>query len=183
MADSGELTEPERRRILGFARAVISAGCAGGGEPEVPDIPRLAELGSCFVTLREAGEVRGCIGSLESFEPLAENLRRNAENAAFSDPAFPPLEADELNFVTLEVSIPAPALRIGSPDELTPGRDGAILVFRGRRSVFLPHTIAERRWSAAETWDNLARKAGAEPGVWRSPEAELYIFRCETFSE
>ena len=183
MAEPVGFTPAERRGILGFVRMVLSSACGGGAEPEAPAIPRLAAPGACFVTLRESGEVRGCIGSVEAFESLAENLRRNAENAAFADPAFPPLDADELNFVTLEVSVLSPPRRLDAPETFVPGRDGALLVSSGRRAVFLPQVATEMGWSAGETLDNLARKAGAAPGAWRSGEAELYVFRCETFSE
>lgn len=177
------LSPDERRRILGFVRGVISAACAGGGEPETPDIPCLAEKGACFVTLRENGEMRGCIGSLEPFESLADNLRRNAENAAFSDPAFPPLEADELAFVAIEVSILASPRRLASPEAADLEHDGLLLVAGNRRAVFLPQVAKEQRWSLAEAWENLARKAGLAPDSWRENSTELYAFAVASFGE
>jgi len=180
---TGNFTSEERRRILGFVRAVISCACGGGKDPEAPDIPRLAEKGACFVTLREGGAVRGCIGSVEAFETLADNLRRNAENAAFADPAFPPLEADELNFVTVELSILSAPRRLKSAEDAEPGHDGLLLKNGPRRAVFLPRVIAEQRWDLADAWTNLARKAGLPPEAWRDPAAELYAFGCESFSE
>ena len=125
------LSLDERRRILGFVRGTVSAACAGGSEPETPDIPCLAEKGACFVTLRENGEISGCIGTLEPFESLADNLRRNAENAAFSDPASPPLEADELAFTTIEVSILAAPRRLASPEEADLEREGRVALRHG----------------------------------------------------
>lgn len=178
-----ELSRDDERRILGFVRGAISAACAGGNEPETPDIPRLAEKGACFVTLRENGEMRGCIGSLEAFESLADNLRRNAENAAFSDPAFPPLEADELAFTTVEVSILGSPRRLAFPEEADLERDGLLLVSGSRRAVFLPQVIKEQRWSTTEAWEHLARKAGLAPGAWREKATELYAFGVESFSE
>ena len=177
------VTRDEEQKILGFVRGVISAACAGGSDPERPELPCLAETGACFVTLRENGEMRGCIGSLEPFESLADNLRRNAENAAFSDPAFPPLEADELGFVTVEVSLLAAPRRLASPEEADLEHDGLLLVSGSRRAVFLPQVIREQRWSAAEAWENLARKAGLAAGAWREGTAELYAFGVESFSE
>jgi len=177
------LSLDERRRILGFVRGAVSAACAGGSEPETPDIPCLAEKGACFVTLRENGEIRGCIGTLEPFESLADNLRRNAENAAFSDPAFPPLEADELAFTTIEVSLLASPRRLSSPEEADLEREGLLIVAGNRRAVFLPQVVREQRWNMAEAWENLARKAGLPPGSWREPATELYAFQVDNFSE
>ena len=162
---------------------MISAACAGGGEPETPDVPCLAEKGACFVTLRENGEMRGCIGTLEPFESLADNLRRNAENAAFSDPAFPPLEADELAFTTIEVSLLYPPRRLSAPEEADLARDGLLIVAGTRRAVFLPQVMEEQRWSMAEAWENLARKAGLAADSWREKTTELYAFGVENFSE
>ena len=177
------LSREEERKILGFVRGVISAACAGGNDPETPDIPRLAEKGACFVTLRENGEMRGCIGTLEAFESLADNLRRNAENAAFSDPAFPPLDADELAFTAVEVSILAAPRRLASPEEADLERDGLLIVSGTRRAVFLPQVIKEQRWSMAEAWENLARKAGLDSGAWLEKATELYAFGVESFGE
>ena len=178
-----ELTPDERRQILGYLRGVLSAACAGGRDPEVPELPVLAAHGACFVTLRENGGVRGCIGRVEAFEPLAENLRRNAENAAFSDPAFPPLEADELAFTTIEVALPAPPRRLASPEEPDLERDGLLIVSGSRRAVFLPGTVAEQRWTLPEAWEQLALKAGLPPDAWRDPATGLYAFECEIFAE
>ena len=178
-----ELSREERLRILGFVRGVISAACAGGSDPEAPEIPCLAEKGACFVTLRENGGMRGCIGTLTPFESLADNLRRNAENAAFSDPAFPPLEADELAFTTIEVSILSSPRRLASPEEADLEREGLLIVSGPRRAVFLPQVIREQRWSMAEAWENLARKAGLAAGSWREKTTELYAFGVASFSE
>ena len=177
------LLPDEARKLLGFVRGVISAACAGGRDPEAPDLPILAENGACFVTLRENGEIRGCIGTLEPFESLADNLRRNAENAAFSDPAFPPLEADELAFTTVEVALLGPPRRLASPEAADLEREGLLIVSGKSRAVFLPQVIREQRWSMAEAWENLARKAGLAADAWRTDTAELYAFGVESFSE
>jgi hypothetical protein len=178
-----KLTLDEQRKILGYVRGVLSAACAGGRDPEAPELPVLAAPGACFVTLRENGNVRGCIGSVEAFEPLADNLRRNAENAAFSDPAFPPLEADELAFTTVEVALPSPPRRLAAPEEPDLERDGLLIVLGTRRAVFLPGTVAEQRWTLPEAWEQLALKVGLPPGAWRDPATGLYAFECEIFAE
>ena len=176
------LSPGERRAILGFVRAVIAAEAGGGGDPEPPPLPLLDELGACFVTLREGADIRGCIGSAEAFEPLADNLRRNAVNAAFSDPAFPPLELDELNFVTIEVALlsaPVPT----APEAVVPGRDGVIIATAGRRALFLPEVASAQNWSKEELLEQLARKAGADESVLRAPGTTIYTFQTERFSE
>ena len=177
------LSAHERQTILGFVRSVIAAEAGGGPDPDTPPLPLLDEPGACFVTLREGADIRGCIGSAEAFEPLADNLRRNAVNAAFSDPAFPPLELDELNYVTIEVALLSAPTKT-APEAVVPGRDGVILATaEGRRALFLPEVAAAQNWTKEELLANLARKAGADETVLGAPGTTIYTFQTERFSE
>ena len=107
-------TREERGQLLRFVREVIESDLVGAELPSPPPLPRLAEPGACFVTLKEGGDLRGCIGNIEAFEPLGENLIRNAINASQSDPRFPPLDLEELPGTTIELSILTPATAIAS---------------------------------------------------------------------
>lgn len=177
------LSPRERQAVLGFVRSVIAAEAGGGPDPDVPPLPLLDAPGACFVTLREGADIRGCIGSAEAFEPLADNLRRNAVNAAFADPAFPPLELDELNYVTIEVALLSAPQRT-DPDAVVPGRDGVIIeTAAGRRALFLPEVAAAQSWSREELLAHLARKAGADDSAPHSPDTIIYTFQTERFSE
>ena len=177
------LSAHERQAILGFVRSVIAAEAGGGPDPDTPPLPLLDEPGACFVTLREGAEIRGCIGSAEAFEPLADNLRRNAVNAAFSDPAFPPLELDELNYVTIEVALPSVPRRT-APEAVVPGRDGVIIeTAGGRRALLLPEVAAAQNWNREELLAHLARKAGADDSAPNSPDTIIHTFQTERFSE
>ena len=177
------LTPHERQAVLGFVRSVIAAEAGGGRDPEVPPLPLLDAPGACFVTLREGADIRGCIGSAEAFEPLADNLRRNAVNAAFADPAFPPLELDELHYVTIEVALVS-APRRSAPEAVVSGRDGVIIeTAEGRRALFLPEIAAAHNWSREELLEHLAHKAGADGSALRAPGTIIYTFQTERFSE
>ena len=164
-------TRAERVRLLQFVREALERDLAGAELPAPPPFPRLAETGSCFVTLKEAGELRGCIGNIEAFEPLGENLLRNAINASQSDPRFPPLEAEELPFILIELSILTPASPIASAEEFRIGQDGIILRLGGRGAVFLPQVAPD------------SRKAGLPENAWQWPQAELFTFQAEVFGE
>ena len=118
---SAFFSESQQQQIVTFARAVIGAELARTTAPALPDLPGLNKKGSCFVTLQLNGELRGCIGNIEAFETLGENLRRNALNAAFNDPRFPALTQDEFNKVEIEVSLLTPAEPISSLDEFVVG--------------------------------------------------------------
>lgn len=176
-------TRAERVRLLQFVREALERDLAGAELPAPPPFPRLAETGSCFVTLKEAGELRGCIGNIEAFEPLGENLLRNAINASQSDPRFPPLEAEELPFILIELSILTPASPIASAEEFRIGQDGIILRLGGRGAVFLPQVAPEQHWDRETTLRYLSRKAGLPEDAWRRPEARLFTFQAEVFGE
>lgn len=176
-------TRAERVRLLQFVREALERDLAGAELPALPPFPRLAETGSCFVTLKEAGELRGCIGNIEAFEPLGENLLRNAINASQSDPRFPPLEAEELPFILIELSILTPASPIASAEEFRIGQDGIILRLGGRGAVFLPQVAPEQHWDRETTLRYLSRKAGLPEDAWRRPEARLFTFQAEVFGE
>ena len=176
-------TRAERVRLLQFVREALERDLAGAELPAPPPFPRLAETGSCFVTLKEAGELRGCIGNIEAFEPLGENLLRNAINASQSDPRFPPLEAEELPFILIELSILTPASPIASAEEFRIGQDGIILRLGGRGAVFLPQVGPEQHWDRETTLRYLSRKAGLPEDAWRRPEARLFTFQAEVFGE
>lgn len=176
-------TPEERRQLLHFVREVIECDLAGAELPAPPPVPRLTEPGSCFVTLEEDGDLRGCIGNLEAFEPLGENLLRNAINASRSDPRFPPVEAEELPHILIELSILTLASPIESVEEFRIGLDGIILRAAGRSAVFLPQVAPEQHWDRETTLRYLSRKAGLPDDAWRRPGARFFTFQAEVFGE
>ena len=176
-------TREERGQLLRFVREVIESDLVGAELPSPPPLPRLAEPGACFVTLKEGGDLRGCIGNIEAFEPLGENLIRNAINASQSDPRVPPLELEELPGTTIELSILTPATAIASPEEFRVGEDGIILRAAGRGAVFLPQVAPEQHWDRETTLRYLSRKAGLPENAWQWPQAELFTFQAEVFGE
>jgi AmmeMemoRadiSam system protein A len=142
---------------------------AGGTAPGAH--AALGALGATFVTLTQAGELRGCIGTLEAHRPLRHDVEQNALSAAFHDPRFAPLAADEYEITRIEVSLltaPVP-LPVADEDDLLrklrPGVDGIVLAWRGRRATFLPQvwdTLAEPRDFVAA----LKQKAGLGARFW-----------------
>jgi len=176
--------EADRAAVCGFVRGVIAAELAGSPDPAIPAVPVLKEQGACFVTLHDAsGNLRGCIGNLQAYEPLGDNLRHNALNAAFRDPRFPPLESEELSEVRIEVSILSAPVPIAGPEEFEIGTHGIILQQFGRSAVFLPQVAPEQGWDRETTLNFLARKAGLAADAWRQPGARFFVFTATVFGE
>ena len=165
------MTDPLGNELLRQARAAISEALGGPPCPLPVNLPELNEPGATFVTLTRAGELRGCIGSLEAHRALALDVAQNALAAAFRDPRFAPLARDELAQIRVEVSLLSVAEPFPVVDEadaiarLRPGIDGVILSHGQRRATFLPQvweTLPEARQFLAQ----LKRKAGLPPELW-----------------
>lgn len=164
MADLGAV-------LLAQARAAITAQLGGPASAPAPALPELAQPGATFVTLTRDGALRGCIGSLVAHRPLLEDVRENAVAAAFRDPRFPPLGAEELPLTRVEVSLLTPPEPLPVRDEadllrqLQPGIDGIIFSARGRRATFLPQ-VWEQLPDPAVFLAHLRHKAGLPADYW-----------------
>lgn len=169
------------RALLALARNAIGERF---GQPPSPveALPQLDERGAVFVTLSKDGVLRGCIGSLEAQRSLREDVGANAVAAAFGDPRFPPLSAEEFEGsnggerVRIEVSLLGAAEPIDAGDgkgtdeaaalaRLRPRVDGVILSYGNRRATFLPQV-----WDALPDPERfmaqLKMKAGLPPDFW-----------------
>ncbi|WP_052078570.1 AmmeMemoRadiSam system protein A [Spirochaeta lutea] len=142
--------------------------------------PILQEKAGAFVTLRGGrvgpGNLRGCIGRIESSLPLKDTLGDIAIDAAFRDPRFPPVSPDELPKISLEITILSEPRAISSWEQIQPGRHGIILAADGRRALFLPQVASEQGWSLEETLEQLCRKAGLPPRRFREGGVSFRIF-------
>jgi len=131
----------------------------------------LRQPGATFVTLTRAGELRGCIGSLEAKRPLLADVKENALAAAFSDPRFKPVTAAEWPGVRVEVSLLSPleTLECSSEAEalaqIRPGVDGLVIEYGHHRGTFLPQ-VWESLPEPGQFLLNLKRKAGLPPDFW-----------------
>jgi len=110
-------------------------------------------------------------------------VRENAVNAAFHDPRFPPLTADELDHVVIEISALSPLRRIEGPDDLVIGRHGVMIELGGARGLLLPQVASELGWSPVTLLEQTCRKAGLDREAWRRPDAILEAFEAEVFGE
>ena len=189
MASTEELILPTehqaRARLLtSLARSAIAAEF---GAPW-PDLPRpvwLDEPAATFVTLTLHRQLRGCIGSLEAYRSLYDDVTHNARAAAFGDPRFPPLAADELPAVRIEISVltaPQPLPCSSEADalrRLRPGIDGVIFQYAGRRATLLPQAWKQLP-EPHEFLAHLKLKAGL-PADLRADDAQLAVYQVEIF--
>lgn len=143
----------------------------------------LREDGSCFVTLHLHGQLRGCIGCVAAYQPLAENVIRNARAAAYEDSRFSRVTPEEIPDFHIEVSYITASEAIADITEFELGRHGIVLEKGRNRSVFLPQVPGEQGWDTATTLEYLSRKAGLSSHGWRDPDCQLSVFESLCFSE
>ncbi len=185
------LTPEERSILLKLARQALEEGVRGKplSPLELNTLPPcLREPGASFVTLTRDGQLRGCVGTLEAYQPLAEDVREHAIAAALNDPRFPPVTPEEVPHLRIEISCltsPQP-LEYTSPEELLtllrPGIDGVVLRRGWRRATFLPQVW--KQLPDPETFlDHLCLKMGLPAGCWREGKMEVFVYQVESFEE
>ena len=176
----------EKALMLKLARDTIARIISRQAPPNLSSLPDIfKEIRSCFVTLHDSdGNLRGCIGNIEAFEPLGDNILHNAINAAFRDPRFTPVASkDELDSLKVEISVLTPPKEIASIDEFVIGEHGIILSHGRRSSVFLPQVAPEQNWDVETTMRHLSLKAGLHSEAWRESQAKFSVFRAIVLSE
>ncbi len=183
------LLAAERQWLLRWARAAIAAELVEGqpdplADGDVPE--RLRLPGASFVTLERAGELAGCIGSLEARWPLWRDVAHNARAAAFTDPRFTPLALGELDDTAITVSVlsaldPLPAGHDALVGALRPGIDGVLLEAGGHRGTFLP-AVWEKLPDAGEFVERLVGKAGLPARSWPA-DALAWRYTTDEFAD
>jgi len=188
-----KLTFEEQKFLLRLARESMERGVKGQELPalDLDSLPlHLREEGSSFITLASRGQLRGCIGSLEAYQPLAEDVRAHAIAAALKDPRFPAVKEDELSAIQIEISRltrPVPLEYKDAMDllsKLRPYEDGVILCDYSayHRATFLPQ-VWEKVPNRAEFLSNLCYKMGLDPDLWRRQHFEVLTYQVEEFHE
>ena len=174
-----------RRDLLALARGSLEAFFRGEPPPRLGSdrSESFGEPRAIFVTLRQRGELRGCIGTLAPEGDLSRSVPRFALKAAFEDPRFPPLSPEELAACRIEISVLTAPVAVGDPAEIEVGRDGLIIEARGRRGLLLPQVATEWGFDRDRFLEEVSRKAGLPPGAWRDPGATLWRFQAEVFEE
>jgi uncharacterized protein (TIGR00296 family) len=186
------LTLEQGREIVSYARKIIESSF-GGDKPPVPESLKkvFAENRGVFVTLERHPErdLRGCIGFPEPTLPLGRAIEEAAVSSAASDPRFPPVRKEEMDNITVEVSIltPPEIIKVEKPTDypkkVVVGRDGLIAERGYFRGLLLPQVPVEWKWDAEEFLSHTCMKAGLPPDCWLDGKTKLYSFQAQIFSE
>lgn len=169
--------------LLTLARAAIRAAVNSLTLDRPPVTSELAHPAAVFVTLEKNHRLRGCIGTTEPTQPLADAVAELAVSAACRDPRFPPVRDLELDSLHIEISVLSPLERIDSADLIQPGVHGVSIRSGARRGLFLPQV-----WESLPEKDHFlgelcSQKAGLPRDAWKSRDVELYRFTVFSFEE
>lgn len=150
----------------------------------------LQEKGACFVTLNTLPylQLRGCIGTLEAYQPLILDVQERAISAALEDYRFPPVSLAEMDRIQIEVSRLTPPQELNYQDSqdlvknLQPGIDGVILKDGMRRATFLPQ-VWDKIPSPEHFLSQLCQKMGASSDLWQRKKLQVLIYHVQEFHE
>lgn len=176
------LSEEEKQELLRLARSVVENKARGEARPEwSPSTEKLKETRGAFVTIHKLGMLRGCIGYLEGTQPLYRTIAEMAEAAAFKDPRFVPISAEELPHLDFEISVLTPLEEVKDPEEIEVGRHGILIRKGGKSGLLLPQVATERNWDRSTFLRETCRKAGLPREAWQDKDTKLYVFSADVF--
>jgi AmmeMemoRadiSam system protein A len=177
------LSSDDWQVLMEIARRSISSAVLEGCIPDLPAYPAALSVSrGAFVTLYRAGKLRGCVGQVDELGPLAEVVARAAINAALNDPRFPPVAAEEIASLEIELSVVSPLLPI-TPGSIVAGQHGLMVVHERHRGVLLPQVAMERKWSGQRLLEETCAKAGLPRDAWRDPKTQILGFTVDRFPE
>jgi len=184
----GILNDKEKEYLIKLSRATLKAHILNEFNgfasvlKENPMTEGITGISGVFVTLREDGELRGCIGSIEGREPLYLGVIHNSINAASRDPRFSPVRAKEFEKIKIEISVLTPLKKISNYKDIVLGKHGVVLQKWGRSAVFLPQVATETGWNLDEFLSHLSLKAGLPADAYKEG-ATFEIFEAIVFEE
>jgi AmmeMemoRadiSam system protein A len=180
-----EISEREKKVLLLAARQSIKSFFEGGEipSPDYDSNPDLKLFLGAFVTLKIEDRLRGCIGYIITQKTLFETVCEAAKQAAFRDPRFLPVTSEELNRVSIEISVLSEPEKIKEYNEIIIGKHGLILQNDAVHAVLLPQVAVTNNFTLEQFLSALCEKGGLYPDYWKDHKLNLLVFTATIFSE
>lgn len=177
-----DLTEEDKDVLINIVKRTIQCKLDGSNAPEFHvESETLKEKRGAFVTLKKDGQLRGCIGYIEANRPLYRTIEEIAVVSAFNDPRFSPLRRDELERLTLEISVLTPLAIINDINEIEVGVHGIYIVRGYRSGLLLPQVAIEYKWDRLTFLEETCYKAGVSSNAWKKKDTKIYLFSADVF--
>jgi uncharacterized protein len=176
-----EHSPEERNLLLQIAHEAIVSTLEGRHVALFATSDHLSEPRGVFTTLYLNGHLRGCVGYPHPLLPLYRAVIETARAAAFDDPRFVPLRAEEASEIKISLSVLSQVKQI-LPEEIEVGRHGLVITDGPFRGLLLPQVAVEHGWDGFTFLEQTCRKAGLKVNAWREG-ARLEAFTAEVFAD
>ncbi len=181
-----ELKKENKNKLLEIARETLETYVTTGKKPdfEITDSGLDEKLG-VFVTLRKDDQLRGCMGKFDPDTPLWETVVDRTIAAAAQDPRFSPVSAEEIDKLTIEISVLSKPEPINDWQKIELGTHGVIVQKGNQAGTYLPQVGVEEDWESVEEFlaHLCANKAGLPIDCYKDPNTELLTYTADVFSE
>lgn len=157
-----------------LARKTIETYVRTGKQVTIPQgLPKemYADRAGVFVSIKEEGRLRGCIGTIYAVQDcIAAEIIHNAISASTEDPRFSPIRPQELDKLTISVDVLGDMEKIDSPDFLDVKRYGVVVTNGYRRGLLLPNL------EGVDSVEDQIAIAKQKAGIGYTEEAQLERF-------
>lgn len=178
------LTDDEKRELLRIARATLREYFHTGRiPPGKPHRDSLTAEAGAFVSLHRAGELRGCIGTVQESTALFRTIQEMTIAAASRDPRFEPVEEDEIDDIEIEISVLGAQTPLQSPGNIELGVHGVSVELQGKRGLLLPQVAVKNGWDGETFLAEVCRKAGLDAEAWKQDTALVHVFPAQVFND
>jgi AmmeMemoRadiSam system protein B/AmmeMemoRadiSam system protein A len=177
------LSQREKDELLKIARKSVESSVRDHKQFEYLPVgfEALAQERGAFVTLKERGQLRGCIGYVAPFKPLCITVRDVAAFAALRDTRFHPVSAGELGALEYEISVLSPLRRVLDVNEIHVGQHGLIMKRGETEGLLLPQVPVEEKWDRATFLEQTCYKAGLPKNCWQDADTDIFRFTALVF--
>ena len=178
------LTPAEKQELLKIARQSVETAVREKKlySPPADEPEALRNARGAFVTLKEHGDLRGCIGYMSPVKPLAETVRDVAAYAALEDRRFRPVSESELGILEYEISVLSPLRKVEDINQIHVGQHGLLIRKGEYEGVLLPQVPTEEGWNRNTFLEQVCVKAGLPEQAWKDEDADLFMFTALVFA-
>jgi uncharacterized protein len=178
------MLDTDKAELLRLARTTLETGLKNGSIPPYQtSCEALLEQKGAFVSLHQGDELRGCIGQLVADRELFKIVQHCVLSAALEDTRFISVTQDEVEGLSIEISVLTPFHRIQDIHEIEVGKHGLYMVRGGYRGLLLPQVATQFHWDRIKFLEHTCIKSGLPKSAWRDPQTVIYSFEAEVFSD
>ena len=179
------LSDHDKSELLALARKSVEFAVKERKpyEPPANASETLNQERGAFVTLKESGELRGCIGYTSAIKPLYMTVRDTATYAALQDPRFRPVSTGELGQLDYEISVLSPLRRVRDIREIKVGEHGLLMKNGSYEGLLLPQVPVEQKWDRPTFLEETCAKAGMPANCWKDENTDIFMFTAVVFGE